>query len=102
MSRALGLSLFIGPILDLFAELIREVHSLVRIVRIDCEIIKQPCKKVLGKVFHAMISSILFFYRVLLFRLCVVLPGESFHQVYYKVSPYGRSNSIFIKEFNKS
>lgn len=93
---------FIRPILDLFAELIREFHTIVRIARINYEIIQEPCKKVLGKLFQAMISSILFFYRVLLFRLCNVLQGENLHQVYYKISPYGRSNSIFIKQFNKS
>ena len=88
--------------MDLFAELIRQFHSLVRIVRINYEIIQEPRKKVLGMLFQAMVSSILFFYRVLLFRLCNVLQDESLHQIYYKISPYGRSNSIFIKEFNKS
>lgn len=68
---------FIRPILDLFAELIREFHTIVRIASINYEIIQEPCKKVLGKLFQAMISSILFFYRVLLFRLRSALQGES-------------------------
>lgn len=33
--------------------------------------------------------------------LCDMLQCESLHQIYYKISSYGRSNSISIKAFNK-